>query len=262
MSQLKEARRVAAQRQDGRNGARKAFTLIELLVVIAIIALLAAILFPVFARARENARKSSCANNVKQLGLGIAQYVQDYDEQYPYGTPRGGTGFRGTGWAGMIYPYVKSPQVYGCPNDPTKPSGNNYPVSYSFNGAYLGARALADVAKSTQTVALSESTSGWQVNVTDPAETGTRTSMIDLGDNHVYVDTGAAQQCCGNTEHYRTGAYSNGAVLQGHGGGDTDVVHLDGSNYLLADGHVKWYKGTSIQYQVANCDKGAACMYR
>ena len=62
---------------------KKAFTLIELLVVIAIIALLAAILFPVFARARENARKSSCQNNLKQIGIGLLQYVQDYDERFP-----------------------------------------------------------------------------------------------------------------------------------------------------------------------------------
>src|SRR5687768_5924591 len=66
-----------------RNGALKGFTLIELLVVIAIIAILAAILFPVFARARENARRSSCQSNLKQIGLGFAQYTQDYDEKMP-----------------------------------------------------------------------------------------------------------------------------------------------------------------------------------
>ena len=106
---------------------KSAFTLIELLVVIAIIAILAAILFPVFARARENARRSSCMSNMKQLGLGVLQYTQDYDEKYPSGT----NGTRGRGWAGQIFPYVKSAQIYVCPSD-TKPNNTFNPqISYS-----------------------------------------------------------------------------------------------------------------------------------
>ena len=116
--------------------AKKAFTLIELLVVIAIIAILAAILFPVFARARENARRSSCMSNLKQIGLGTLQYTQDYDEKlYPHrfnGTPNplmsvnGGpaaTGITGdaTGkifWVSLLQPYVKSYQLFVCPSNP------------------------------------------------------------------------------------------------------------------------------------------------
>lgn len=100
------------------------FTLIELLVVIAIIAILAAILFPVFARARENARRSSCQSNLKQLGLGILQYNQDYDERmvmsnYP-GFPlnladTGGGGFQT--WDTRTFPYTKSAQILTCPSD-------------------------------------------------------------------------------------------------------------------------------------------------
>src|SRR5450432_2610624 len=99
---------IGAKRRDAKF---RAFTLIELLVVIAIIAILAAILFPVFARARENARRASCQSNLKQLGLGFLQYAQDYDERYPAGQQYGGnTITTGIGWGGSIYPYVKSSQ--------------------------------------------------------------------------------------------------------------------------------------------------------
>ena len=99
------------------------FTLIELLVVIAIIAILAAILFPVFARARENARRSSCQSNLKQIGLGLMQYTQDYDEKYPnffIGQFNGGGPPANEGWAHwhyQVYSYIKSAQVFECPSN-------------------------------------------------------------------------------------------------------------------------------------------------
>lgn len=94
---------------------KKGFTLIELLVVIAIIAILAAILFPVFARARENARRSSCQSNLKQIGLGLIQYQQDYDERL---TPAFiGPGYPSPQWNELIQPYLKSTQVLRCPSD-------------------------------------------------------------------------------------------------------------------------------------------------
>ena len=103
---------------------RRAFTLIELLVVIAIIAILAAILFPVFARAREQARKASCQSNLKQIGLSIAMYVQDYDETYPmaymaYSAPQpdwtGNNTATPTYWYMILQPYVKNKQLFVCP---------------------------------------------------------------------------------------------------------------------------------------------------
>ena len=108
---------------------RIAVTLIELLVVIAIIAILAAILFPVFAKAREKARQTVCASNLKQLGLAFMEYSQDYDEQLP------GTalyiGIPGFGWPGMIYPYVKSTGVYSCPDDTSSGGNGLTPISYA-----------------------------------------------------------------------------------------------------------------------------------
>lgn len=95
----------------------KGFTLIELLVVIAIIAILAAILFPVFARARENARRASCQSNLKQIGLGLIQYAQDYDGWTPGSvTFSGPIPLPGSSWPSTIFPYVKSGQLFVCPS--------------------------------------------------------------------------------------------------------------------------------------------------
>ncbi|MGO8672587.1 MAG: DUF1559 domain-containing protein [Capsulimonadaceae bacterium] len=123
---------------------RKGFTLIELLVVIAIIAILAAILFPVFAQAREKARQISCASNEKQLGLAFIQYAQDADDYYPCGIS--GVSWPnasefGTGWSSQIYTYAKSTGLYHCPDDPSQvisvtTSGvttNYVPISYGYN---------------------------------------------------------------------------------------------------------------------------------
>ena len=97
---------------------RRAFTLIELLVVIAIISVLAAVLFPVFATAREKARQTSCASNMKQLGMAFLQYEQDFDELNPAGYPTY-TSWHGEGWAFCLYPYVKSMPAFACPDDTT-----------------------------------------------------------------------------------------------------------------------------------------------
>jgi prepilin-type N-terminal cleavage/methylation domain-containing protein/prepilin-type processing-associated H-X9-DG protein len=116
------------------------FTLIELLVVIAIIAILAAILFPVFAQAREKARTASCSSNAKQLGLAIRMYIQDYDERYPFGgwLPNN---FGTWEWQNTTPPYIKSKGIFRCPStsdedeqaDPTAWAWNRNPVNYLYN---------------------------------------------------------------------------------------------------------------------------------
>lgn len=116
---------------------RSGFTLIELLVVIAIIAILAAILFPVFARARAKAMQSSCLSNVKQLALGIIMYASDYDQRTPRGAYVAGEPWnRYICWHEMILPYVKNQQIYMCPTDPVGRGSayyNGFNASYNIN---------------------------------------------------------------------------------------------------------------------------------
>ena len=114
----------------GEKSVSKGFTLIELLVVIAIIAILAAILFPVFARARENARRASCSSNMKQMGLAFMQYNQDYDELMPFYYNRAGIW-----WMDAVQPYTKSYQVWKCPSDssPAVPASGTLASSYGAN---------------------------------------------------------------------------------------------------------------------------------
>lgn len=123
---------------------KRGFTLIELLVVIAIIAILAAILFPVFAKAREKARQSSCLSNLKQLSTAMLQYVQDYDERFSpvrdweSGNPAGS---KAQTWMSMINTYVKSRGVYVCPDD----SNTQLPATYVYPGGGAGLPAATAV---------------------------------------------------------------------------------------------------------------------
>jgi len=133
---------------------KRAFTLIELLVVIAIIAILAAILFPVFARAREQARRTSCLSNMKQLNTSMLMYVQDYDETMPFANWRPDVApwninQYGSEWQNVIQPYAKNEQILRCPSDvnppidpndlanPGGPTGERTVTSYLYNG-FLG----------------------------------------------------------------------------------------------------------------------------
>ena len=247
--------------------AQSGFTLIELLVVIAIIAILAAILFPVFARARENARRTSCLSNMKQLGLGIMQYTQDYDERFPAGLANGNN-WKGIGWAGMINPYVKSAQIFSCPNDlnfSVATGGIGRPDSYAFS-QMLGDTNLAKLDETPRTIMLSEIQVGYNVNFANGGETGDYKSAADFGDNLVWLDANGNGNCCNTNFNGIATGQRTGRYLDTVNGTNTDPTnvprHLDGANYLLADGHAKWYKGTAVTMTAAQAPKAAISYFR
>ena len=210
---------------------RRGFTLIELLVVIAIIAILAAILFPVFAQAREKARQVSCSSNEKQLGLALLQYEQDNDE-FMFGLKGAPVAGGATpGWASEIYPYVKSTGVYKCPDDPTLPnnavSPPQLPISYVLNRNIMG-NSSAILNAPASTVVLLE---GQNIiaDMTNPNE------LSSAVGNCIGSPSGTAAATPPGIE-YATGNFPNRSLSLIPRG----TVHNNGANYLAADGHVKF----------------------
>lgn len=206
------------------NSKRFAFTLIELLVVIAIIAILAAILFPAFARARENARRASCQSNLKQIGLGVLQYTQDYDERFPlWAAPSANEGF-----FAVLQPYLKSTQLYQCPSETNGPpaspvtgSSGQY-TDYSFN-LMLGW-------KSKDSVGLNGNRSLSQSILTQSALTVMVVDADSRDATNWTTGCGAGVTDCATPG---LASFYSGIPLR----------HLDTTSTLFCDGHVKALKG-------------------
>lgn len=233
----------------------RAFTLIELLVVIAIIAILASILFPVFAQAREKARQTACLSNMKQIGLAFMQYVQDYDEMFPHTfaqaetqSPRDTKYNSGRSWPLSIFPYVKNKQVFDCPTSPDEisdvfpeglvkwsgaplgPDGNrirydgNY--AYNYDGIGYGSNTntgydnlLSNLKEPAQTYMVVD---GGDFSITYGTDSwGALLSELDLNLN--CGDTGA------ESDPFWTNGYTKEAALR----------HSGRANVAFADGHVK-----------------------
>lgn len=209
----------------------RGFTLIELLVVIAVIAILASILFPVFARAREKARQANCSSNVRQLAMAMLMYADDNDEVLPY--------FRTTEnyWFEVIRPYIKNAQVFACPSaGGSKPDfcvGSNCCYQDS-DPAWAGGRSVGECYPAlnragaiSYTYGSYDETSGWTPTVYGIA-------MADFEDPSRTVLVGDGQ--C-RWYHINWGLYVNGA----RSSGVNPPPHNGGYNLSYVDGHAKWH---------------------
>lgn len=262
-----------------RNKSFRGFTLIELLVVIAIIAILAAILFPVFARARENARRSSCMSNLKQISLGVMQYIQDYDEKYPMtwfgrvpgqtyggylqtvaGTPGrafimcdpGSCGGQGKDhfitWMDMIHPYVKSTQLFRCPSSHDAATIPDY----HYSGAYgnTASSTLANVDEDYwQTTKYGYSIVGGPTPaaaIQRPAETIMVYEMSGTGAS--MSNPWAQYQMRGTPFFINTEQRAAEAT-----------THLEGTNLVYGDGHVKWKSMSALRAELSGGTDSTEC---
>jgi prepilin-type N-terminal cleavage/methylation domain-containing protein/prepilin-type processing-associated H-X9-DG protein len=219
---------------------QKAFTLIELLVVIAVIAILAAILLPVFAQAREKARQTACLSNVKQMALATAMYVQDYEAFPPVSFFTLGLNIR---WYDLIQPYVRNQQLHTCPTVPHLKFGRN--PAYGYNYQYLGNSRV-----NCSNVPVPDSaiqTPAHTILIADSRGTGTRlcdndeptdpdyTSVDCLGNHGYTIDPPVLPPC-------KTGGGPNRFSAGGTPGLRSPIHprHFGGANVVFVDGHARW----------------------
>ncbi len=196
---------------------RRGFTLIELLVVIAIIAILAAILFPVFARAREKARQTNCLSNLKELGLAALMYVEDYDEDMLNHITLTPGDYKV--WPQQLYPYVKNRDIFTCPSNPAGKWGDvadpdtnfGYGMNIWLSAWSYPGLCLADIQRPSETI--------W------------------FGDDNYYVLIPSYHLAQDPTDPYC--GLEGIARLQGR--------HNEGDNFAFVDGHAKWMKRSEVE---------------
>jgi len=210
------------------------FTLIELLVVIAIISILASILFPVFARARENARRSSCMSNMKQIGLGLMMYTQDYDERYPMAINGQINNFATETTEPSpfqeLYPYLKSWQILVCPSATMAITSTKNATSYFLNGTVIN-----NVGSSVSMASINVPAS--RIVIQEFYETRSYSYF------RPYYSTSTSKYYA-----WLNSTYSSN--------------HFDGGNLVFADGHAKWRRHDSIcvaDFGLKNVSSGPSC---
>jgi prepilin-type N-terminal cleavage/methylation domain-containing protein/prepilin-type processing-associated H-X9-DG protein len=268
---------------------RRGFTLIELLVVIAIIAILAAILFPVFAQAREKARQTSCLSNVKQMNLGHLMYAQDFDETLAINrecnNPGGAPCIAGRaifGWVDLIEPYVKNRQIFKCPSDPVRAVplppgtlnmqgqiavtghvwnagtnlGGDFRSSYARNnnfannGTYTAALASVEFPSSTILMFEHAANSGGGANGN---ERGSGSAYTIVRDPLIQAGAGCVYNGVGTdvNQNARSNFFNLLTPQQqsNERGRLASSRHSGGANYGFIDGHAKWYRPENIRGQ-------------
>ena len=197
---------------------RRGFTLIELLVVIAIIAILAAMMFPTFAKAREGARRAACLSNLRQIGMGIQMYTMDHTERMP------GAGATGQEWPLFLDPYTKSSQIYSCSSDSQTPfpsigGDGSTRLSYGYNALVIDSTRY-----------------GFEM----PDGSSLSLNSVDLPSETITIFDYLAKDAPGQAKITSASHLDNNSSTS-----RVSQRHLEGFNTLYADGHVKWRKGGS-----------------